>query len=80
MKTRYTVIGCFTVNTLPSHRAPLPGAPIANDGAGSSTGVGLRNASERLKLLFGGQAALTLTAEPAGFVTAAVTIPLEPRP
>jgi len=48
--------------------------------AGSSTGVGLRNASERLKLLFGGQAALTLTAEPVGFVTAAVTIPLESRP
>lgn len=48
--------------------------------AGSSTGVGLRNASERLKLLFGGQAALTLTADPVGFVTAAVTIPLEPRP
>lgn len=47
--------------------------------AGSSTGVGLRNASERLKLLFGGRAQLTLTAEPAGFVTAAVTIPCENR-
>lgn len=43
--------------------------------AGSSTGVGLRNASERLKLLFGGRAELSLTAEPAGFVTAAVRIP-----
>jgi hypothetical protein len=44
--------------------------------AGSSTGVGLRNASERLKLLFGDRAALTLLAEPAGCVTAEVTIPL----
>lgn len=48
--------------------------------AGSSTGVGLRNASERLKLLFGGRARLSLTAEPAGFVTAAVTIPCASRP
>src|SRR5688572_11083494 len=36
--------------------------------AGSSTGVGLRNASDRLKLLFGDRAALTLLAEPAGCV------------
>jgi hypothetical protein len=43
--------------------------------AGSSTGVGLRNASERLKLLFGGRAQLTLTEAPVGFVTAAVRIP-----
>lgn len=46
--------------------------------AGSSTGVGLRNASERLKLLFGDRAALTLLAEPAGCVTADVIIPLNP--
>jgi sensor histidine kinase YesM len=46
--------------------------------AGSSTGVGLRNASERLKLLFGDRAALTLLAEPAGCVTADVVIPLNP--
>lgn len=46
--------------------------------AGSSTGVGLRNASERLKLLFGAEAGLTLLAEPAGHVTASVTIPLNP--
>ena len=44
--------------------------------AGSSTGVGLRNASERLKLLFGERATLTVLAEPAGCVTAAVIIPL----
>lgn len=46
--------------------------------AGSSTGVGLRNASDRLKLLFGDRATLTLLAEPAGCVTADVYIPLNP--
>ena len=46
--------------------------------AGSSTGVGLRNASERLKLLFGDRASLTLLSEPAGCVTASVLIPLNP--
>jgi signal transduction histidine kinase len=46
--------------------------------AGSSTGVGLRNASERLKLLYGDKARLSLTAEPAGCVTAHVLIPLKP--
>lgn len=44
--------------------------------AGSSTGVGLRNASERLKLIFGDRAMLRLLAEPAGCVTADVHIPL----
>ncbi len=51
-------------------------APAAR--AGSSTGVGLRNASDRLKLLFGDRARLTLLAEPAGCVTADVYIPLAP--
>jgi sensor histidine kinase YesM len=46
--------------------------------AGSSTGVGLRNASDRLKLLFGDRASLSLLAEPAGCVTADVIIPLNP--
>jgi hypothetical protein len=46
--------------------------------AGSSTGVGLRNASERLRLLYGNLATLTLLAEPAGCVTADVLIPLNP--
>jgi LytS/YehU family sensor histidine kinase len=46
--------------------------------AGSSTGVGLRNASERLKLLFGDRASLTLRSEPAGCVTADVVLPLNP--
>jgi hypothetical protein len=51
----------------------LPGGKVR---AGSSTGVGLRNASERLKLLFGDRASLTLLPEPAGCVTADVFIPL----
>ncbi len=55
-------------------------APAGNEAsakAGSSTGVGLRNASERLKLLYGDQATLRLLAEPAGCVTAGVAIPLK---
>jgi LytS/YehU family sensor histidine kinase len=48
--------------------------------AGSSTGVGLRNASERLKLLYGDQATLRLLAEPAGCVTAEVSIPFKSGP
>jgi hypothetical protein len=55
----------------------VPASPAAAR-AGSSTGVGLRNASERLKLLFGERAALTLLAEPPGCVTADVMIPLNP--
>ncbi|AOS43882.1 Sensor histidine kinase YpdA [Lacunisphaera limnophila] len=46
--------------------------------AGSSTGVGLRNASERLQLLFGDRARLSLSAGPAGCVTAHVLIPGRP--
>ncbi len=46
--------------------------------AGSSTGVGLRNASERLKLLYGDRASLALTADQPGRVTADVLIPLNP--
>jgi two-component sensor histidine kinase len=44
--------------------------------AGSSTGVGLRNASERLKLLFGDRARLSVRAAAPGWVTAEVVIPL----
>ena len=44
--------------------------------AANSTGLGLRNASERLKLLFGDKAALSLHSESAGLVTADVRIPL----
>jgi two-component sensor histidine kinase len=45
--------------------------------AGSSTGVGLRNASERLKLLFGEQATLQLLSGGVDLVTADVCIPLK---
>ena len=51
---------------------------VAAARAGSSTGVGLRNASERLKLLYGDQATLRLVAEPAGCVTSFLSIPLSP--
>lgn len=59
----------------PGELAPPPNAASAK--AGSSTGVGLRNASERLKLLYGDRATLRLLAEPAGCVTAEVSIPLK---
>jgi len=45
--------------------------------AGSSTGVGLRNASERLKLLFGERATLQLLSGGIDLVTADVCIPLK---
>jgi len=60
--------------TNPGDLAPPANAAAAR--AGSSTGVGLRNASDRLKLLFGEHAHLTLLAEPVGCVTARVLIPL----
>jgi hypothetical protein len=41
-----------------------------------STGVGLRNAAERMTLLHGDRASLSLRAEPPGHVTAEVLIPL----
>lgn len=44
--------------------------------AGSSTGVGLRNASERLKLLFGEKARLSLRSDSPDAVVAEVVIPL----
>jgi hypothetical protein len=59
--------------TNPGDLTTPPSAAAAK--AGSSTGVGLRNASDRLKLLFGDRARLTVAAEPAGCVTAHVRIP-----
>jgi hypothetical protein len=44
---------------------------------GGSTGVGLRNAAERLGLLFGAQATLDLRENPPGCVVADVILPLE---
>jgi two-component sensor histidine kinase len=43
---------------------------------GNSTGVGLRNAAERLRLLFGARASLELREEPPGRVIADVVVPL----
>ena len=49
---------------------------------GGSTGVGLRNAAERLRLLFGSRATLDLREDPPGLVIAEVFVPFakEPRP
>lgn len=44
---------------------------------GGSTGVGLRNAADRLGLLFGTQATLDLREDPPGCVVAEVILPLE---
>jgi hypothetical protein len=46
--------------------------------SGGSTGVGLRNAADRLRLLFGTQATLDLREDPPGHVVAEVILPLEP--
>jgi signal transduction histidine kinase len=43
---------------------------------GNSTGVGLRNAAERLRLLFGARASLELHEDPPGRVIADVVVPL----
>lgn len=61
-------------------RVANPGELSAVNGHAVSTGVGLRNASERLKLLFGGRASLELRSEPPGCVTAEVYIPLDSAP
>ena len=53
-------------------------APAA--GASTSTGVGLRNAAERLRLLFGEQATLQLRAAAPGLVVAEAAIPSQLRP
>jgi len=45
-------------------------------GGGGSTGVGLRNAADRLRLLFGAQASLSLREDPPGRVVAEVLVPL----
>jgi sensor histidine kinase YesM len=42
---------------------------------GGSTGVGLRNAAERLQLLFGSRATLALREDPPGRVVAEVLVP-----
>ncbi|MEI6106699.1 MAG: sensor histidine kinase [Opitutae bacterium] len=68
--------GAMLVITVANPGTLAPAGNAASAIAGSSTGVGLRNASERLKLLYGEHAVLRLSAEPAGCVTASVSIPL----
>lgn len=70
-----------TLNIRVTNPGDLGGSTSASASlAGSSTGVGLRNAAERLNLLFGERAALILLNEPAGCVTADVLIPLNAPP
>jgi len=49
----------------------------ARSPAAASTGLGLRNASDRLRLLFGEKATCGLREEPAGTVVAVVSMPLD---
>jgi hypothetical protein len=55
---------------------------ITNPGSlssdGGSTGLGLRNAAQRLRLIFGERARLQVTEESPGLVVAAVELPLAP--
>ena len=52
--------------------------PGTIDVRGGSTGLGLRNAAERLRLIFGERARLRVTEESSGLVVAAVEMPLTP--
>ena len=57
-----------------------PGVLASSAAAGheaGSTGLGLRNASERLRLLFGAHATLTLHAPAPDVVAADVVVPLD---
>jgi sensor histidine kinase YesM len=54
-------------------RVTNPGSLAAG---GGSTGVGLRNAAERLRLLFGARATLDLRENPPGQVVAEVLVPI----
>ncbi len=54
---------------------------VCDDGAGfvaGREGVGLTNVRERLRLLYGARAALSITAQPEGGTVVAVRLPLEP--
>jgi sensor histidine kinase YesM len=62
-------------------RVASPGALSEEVAAsGKSTGVGLRNSAERLRLLFGPQAELWLRSESPGIVMAEAFVPLLPEP
>jgi LytS/YehU family sensor histidine kinase len=56
---------------------PVAGAPRRNSGGGESTGVGLKNARERLRMFFGDAARLQLRADGPSRVVAEVLIPVQ---
>jgi sensor histidine kinase YesM len=60
-------------------RVTNPGelAPVVDRPLNSSTGVGLRNAAERLRLLFGEQATLNLREDIPSLVVAEAVVPLQ---
>ncbi len=57
--------------------AAAPGQPPASDG-GEGSGVGLANIRERLALLYGDKAALTVADNPAGGTRVTITLPYRP--
>ncbi len=59
---------------LPSPSTRPPANPMT-----ASTGLGLRNAAERLRLFFGDRARLELRAESASRVVAEVSLPMQPN-
>jgi sensor histidine kinase YesM len=56
---------------------PAQGAVSKSAAAGGSTGLGLRNAAERLRMFFGDRAKLQLRSETGSLVVAEVSIPLQ---
>lgn len=60
-------------------RVTNPGELLAPDAASArSTGLGLKNAAERLRLSFGDRARLQVRAEPVSRVVAEVCVPVQP--
>jgi two-component system LytT family sensor kinase len=55
-----------------------PGAPNFLRGSGSGRNIGLHNTRQRLEKLYGGAQQFVLSANPAGGVTATITIPFRP--
>jgi sensor histidine kinase YesM len=60
----------------PGQLVLAPGKEIMADRAGASTGLGLRNAAERMRLLFGDRATLRLRAVAPELVMAEAVLPL----
>jgi Histidine kinase len=61
-----------------SIRVTNPGTLLGPTAPATSTGVGLRNAADRLRLLFGERASLQLRAEAPALVVAEAVLPLAP--